>query len=201
MCFWDKKGNDMKEQKKLAELFLTFFKIGLFTFGGGYAMIGVIENTCVEKKKWLTDDQMANVAVVAESTPGPIAINSATYIGNTVGGFWGAVCATFGVTLPSFIIIFIISLGLDRLLEYPIVANAFKGIKVGVSLLILDAGINMALKSKSGILTKTVLFISCVLMLIINIFSVNISSIVLMLIAGIVGLTVYHVKKHGRDKK
>ncbi|MBQ7976730.1 MAG: chromate transporter [Clostridia bacterium] len=191
----------MKKQKRLTELFLTFFKIGLFTFGGGYAMIGVIENTCVEKKKWLTHDQMANIAVIAESTPGPIAINSATYVGNTIGGFWGAVCATLGVVLPSFVIIFIISLGLDKVLEYPIVANAFKGIKVGVSLLILDAGINMALKSKSSVLTKIILFLSCIAMLVISIFSVNISSIVLMLIAGTVGLTVYHAKKHRRDKK
>ena len=191
----------MKKQKRLTELFLTFFKIGLFTFGGGYAMIGVIENTCVEKKKWLTHDQMANIAVIAESTPGPIAINSVTYVGNTIGGFWGAVCATLGVVLPSFVIIFIISLGLDKVLEYPIVANAFKGIKVGVSLLILDAGINMALKSKSSVLTKIILFLSCIAMLVISIFSVNISSIVLMLIAGTVGLTVYHAKKHRRDKK
>ncbi len=191
----------MNKQKKSAELFLTFFKIGLFTFGGGYAMIGVIENICVEKKKWLTHDQMENIAVIAESTPGPIAINSATYVGNTLGGFWGAICASIGVVLPSFIIILLVSMGLDKVLTYPVVANAFKGIKVGVSLLILDAGINMALKSKSGALTKTILLLSCIAMIAINVFSVNISSIVLMLIAGTVGLTVYHAKKHRRDKK
>ena len=191
----------MKKQKILKELFLTFFKIGLFTFGGGYAMIGVIENACVEKKKWLTHDQMANMAVIAESTPGPIAINSATYVGNTVGGFWGAVCATLGVVLPSFVIIFTISLGFDKVLAYPIVANAFRGIKVGVSLLILDAGINMALKSKGDMLTRLILAVSCIAMLAISILAVNISSIVLMLTAGVVGLMVYHAKKHRGDKK
>ncbi len=191
----------MKKQKILKELFLTFFKIGLFTFGGGYAMIGVIENACVEKKKWLTHDQMANIAVIAESSPGPIAINSATYVGNTVGGFWGAVCATLGVVLPSFVIIFIISLGLDKVLAYPIVANAFRGIKVGVSLLILDAGINMALKLKGDMLTRLILAVSCIAMLAISILAVNISSIVLMLTAGVVGLIVYQAKKHRGDKK
>ena len=91
--------------KKYFELFLTMLKIGLFTFGGGYAMISIIEDNCVEKKKWITHDEMMNVTVIAESTPGPIAINCATFVGYKVAGMMGAVFATFGVVLPSFIII------------------------------------------------------------------------------------------------
>ena len=164
-------------------------------------MIGVIENIFVEQKKWLTDDQMANIAVIAESTPGPIAINSATYIGNSLAGFMGALCSTLGVVLPSFIIIFIISLGFDAVIAYPVVANAFKGIKVGVSLLILDAGVNMALKAKKTTFSKVVIISSCLLMLCINAFMLKISSIVLMLLAGSVALGMYFLKENRRNKK
>ena len=83
--------------KKIIELFVTLFKIGLFTFGGGYAMISIIEDNCVEKKKWITHDEMMNVTVIAESTPGPIAINCATFVGYKVAGMMGAVFATLGV--------------------------------------------------------------------------------------------------------
>ena len=94
----------------LIDLFLTFAKIGLFTFGGGYAMISFIENDCVEKKKWITHDEMMDVTVIAESTPGPIAINCATYVGYKKGRLLGAIIATLGMILPSFIIILLISL-------------------------------------------------------------------------------------------
>ena len=125
------------------ELFFTFVKIGLFTFGGGYAMISMIENNCVEKKAWITHDEMMDVTVIAESTPGPIAINCATFTGYKKAGFLGALVATLGMVVPSFIVIFLISMFLDNFLEITIVANAFKGIKVGVGLLILDAAITM----------------------------------------------------------
>lgn len=127
----------------LMELFFTFVKIGLFTFGGGYAMISMIENNCVEKKAWITHDEMMDVTVIAESTPGPIAINCATFTGYKKAGFLGALAATLGIVVPSFIVIFLISMFLDNFLEITIVANAFKGIKVGVGLLILDAAITM----------------------------------------------------------
>ena len=127
----------------MMELFFTFVKIGLFTFGGGYAMISMIENNCVEKKAWITHDEMMDVTVIAESTPGPIAINCATFTGYKKAGFLGALVATLGMVVPSFIVIFLISMFLDNFLEITIVANAFKGIKVGVGLLILDAAIAM----------------------------------------------------------
>ncbi len=116
------------------DLFLTFAKIGLFTFGGGYAMISLIENSCVEKKQWITHDEMMNVTVIAESTPGPIAINCATFVGYKQKGFTGAISATIGMVLPSFCIIFLISMFLDNFLEITWIAHAFMGIKIAVGL-------------------------------------------------------------------
>ena len=116
----------------LLDLFLSFAKVGLFTFGGGYAMIALIENTCVEKKQWITHDEMLNITVIAESTPGPIAINCATYVGYKQKGFAGALAATIGMVLPSFCIIFAISRFLDHFLEITWIAEAFQGIKIAV---------------------------------------------------------------------
>ena len=130
----------------LLDLFLTFAKIGLFTFGGGYAMISMIENNCVERKQWITHDEMMNVTVIAESTPGPIAINCATFTGYKKAGFIGALVATLGIVVPSFIVIYLISMFLDNFLELTIIANAFKGIKIAVGILILDAAITMIKK-------------------------------------------------------
>ena len=127
----------------LLDLFLCFAKIGLFTFGGGYAMVALIENACVEEKKWITHDELMNVTVIAESTPGPIAINCATYVGYKQKGFWGAVAATVGVVLPSLIIIYLIALYFNKFLEISLIAHAFKGIKIAVGIIILDAGFNM----------------------------------------------------------
>ena len=139
------------------ELFFIFVKIGLFTFGGGYAMISMIENNCVEKKAWITHDEMIDVTVIAESTPGPIAINCATFIGYKKAGFLGALVATLGIVVPSFIVIFLISMFLDNFLEITIVANAFKGIKVGVGLLILDAAITMINKMQKKKLSRLIM--------------------------------------------
>lgn len=136
----------------LAELFLTFAKIGFFTFGGGYAMISMIENSFVENKKWITHDEMMNVTVIAESTPGPIAINCATFIGYKKAGFLGAVIATLGIVVPSFAVIYLISMCLDSFLEITFIANAFKGIKIAVGILILDAGITMVKKMHKKVL-------------------------------------------------
>ena len=131
------------------ELFLSFAKIGLFTFGGGLAMLSLIERTCVEKKKWITHDEMLELTVLSEATPGSIAVNGATYVGYRQKGVWGAVCATVGVVLPSFAVILLIALFLDHFLSIVWVANAFKGIKAAVGLLILDAGIRMLKKMPS----------------------------------------------------
>ena len=177
----------------LLDLFLTFAKIGLFTFGGGYAMISMIENNCVERKQWITHDEMMNVTVIADSTPGPIAINCATYTGYKKAGFIGALVATFGIVLPSFVVIYLISMFLDNFLELTIIANAFKGIKIAVGILILDAAITMIKKMHNKKLPRTIMVCSCIAMLCINIFAWDFSSISLMLIAAVVSLTIFMI--------
>lgn len=175
----------------LLDLFLTFAKIGLFTFGGGYAMISMIENNCVERKQWITHDEMMNVTVIAESTPGPIAINCATFTGYKKAGFIGALVATLGIVVPSFVVIYLISMFLDNFLELTIIANAFKGIKIAVGILILDAAVTMIKKMQKKKLPRAIMLCSCVVMLFINIFAWNFSSISLMLIAAVVSLTIF----------
>jgi len=175
----------------LLELFWIFARIGLFTFGGGYAMISLIEHNCVEKKKWITHDEMMNITVIAESTPGPIAINCATYVGYKRAGIPGAVVATLGVILPSFVVIFAISVLLDNFLENAIIANAFKGIKIAVGFLILDAAMNMIKKMKKGALPKAFMLCSFAIMLVVNICSLHFSSITLMVIAAIISLAIF----------
>jgi chromate transporter len=123
-------------------------KIGLFTFGGGYAMIALLENEFVTKRGWLEQEEFLDVAAIAESTPGPIAINSATYIGYKRGGLTGSLAATLGITLPSFCIIYVISLFFDAFLSLSVVAYAFQGIRVAVIYLILSAGLRMLKKMK-----------------------------------------------------
>jgi len=133
--------------KTLLALFLTFFKIGAFTFGGGYAMIPLIQREAVEKQKWVSDEDILEIIAIAESTPGPIAINAATFVGFKTCGFWGAFWATFGVVLPSFVIITIISRVLEQFQELRAVRYAFMGIRAGVLALILKALWNMYRKS------------------------------------------------------
>ena len=175
----------------LITLFLTFAKIGLFTFGGGYAMLSVIEHTCVTQKQWITHEDLMNVTVIAESTPGPIAINCATFVGCKQKGIPGALAATLGVVLPSFIIIFLISLFLDRYLEIAWVANAFKGIRVAVGILIIDVAIHMIRKMKKDALRIAILVASCLAVLLINIFSWHISTIVLLLASALVSISFF----------
>ena len=172
----------------LFELLLTFMKIGLFTFGGGYAMIPMIEGICVEEKKWITSDEMLNITVIAESTPGPIAINCATFVGYQQAGFAGALAATLGIVLPSFAVIYAISLCLDNFLEIIVIANAFRGIKAAVGLLIIDAAIKMIRKMKKKMLSSVIIAASCGAMLLINLLDWKISSISLMLAAAAAGL-------------
>ena len=139
-----------EKMKRCWQLFLTFFKIGGFTFGGGHAMIPLIQRETVENKKWITDDDILEIIAIAESTPGPVAINSATFVGYRTAGFWGAVCATFGVVLPSFLIILAIAYLLNSFMEYKAVQYAFRGINAGVLALLFKALYNMYKKSPKG---------------------------------------------------
>ena len=178
----------------LLDLFLTFAKIGLFTFGGGYAMLSIIGNNCVERKQWITHDEMMNITVIAESTPGPIAINCATFTGYKKAGFMGAVAATLGMVLPSFAVIWLISVFLDNFLELTVVANAFRGIKIAVGILILDAALTMIQKMQKKLLPRAIMVCACVVMLCVNVFAWNFSSISLMLIAAAVSLSLFVIQ-------
>ena len=177
----------------LLELFLTFAKVGLFTFGGGYAMIALIEDSCVEKKQWITHDEMMNVTVIVESTPGPIAINCATYVGYKQKGLTGAAVATMGMVLPSFCIIFLISMFLDNFLEISWIAHAFMGIRLAICILILDAGIRMRRKMQKKALPRAIMLCAFAAMLLVDLFALRVSSIMLMLAAAIVSLSVFLV--------
>lgn len=177
--------------KKLLQLALTFLKIGAFTFGGGYAMIALLENEFVARKKWLEQNEFIDMVAIAESTPGPIAINSATYIGYRVGGFPGAVVSTLAVSLPSFVIIYIISLFLDRFLALSWVAYAFHGIRVCVIWLILSAGGKM-LKSLEKTVFHYAIFLSVSLLLVtLSVLAVSFSSIWPILFCGMIGVAVW----------
>ena len=181
--------------KKLFELLFTFMKIGMFTFGGGYAMISVIENECVERKQWVTQEDMMKMTVIAESTPGPIAINCATYIGYHRAGVLGAIFATLGLVIPSFCVIYIISMFLDDFLKYEVVSKALKGIKIAVGLMIFQVGRNMMKKISFGVLSRTVWSLAFILMLLINIFSWKFSSVSLIIIAAGISISASFISR------
>lgn len=175
----------------LFSLFITFFKIGLFTFGGGYAMLAQIRENIVEKKQWLTDDELTEIIAIAEATPGPIAINMATFVGFKQKGFWGSVFSTLGTVLPSMIIIFIISLFLDDFMSNKYVAYAFRGIKCAVAFLILKAGIGMLLKIEKKALPIIIFSLVFIAMILFELFSVNFSSVFFILAGGVIGIIAY----------
>ncbi|MBD5390877.1 chromate transporter [bacterium] len=183
------------------DLFLTFFKLGATTFGGGYAMMSQIKETIVEKKEWLTNDELLEIFAISESTPGPVAINMATYIGFQKGKVLGSVFATLGVVLPSFIIIFIISLFLNKFLENKYVTYAFIGIKCAVAFLILKAGLNLLKKMKKSIWQITVFVIVLAAMILLELFSKSFSSIYFILIGGAIGIIVLTIQDHLKRKR
>lgn len=126
-------------KRKALGLFATFFKIGAFTFGGGYAMIPLIQREIVDKKQWATNEDLLDIIAIAESTPGPIAVNAATFIGSKIDGFFGALFATLGVVLPSFITILAVSFAIAQFEHIKIVQYAFTGIRAAVLALIIRA--------------------------------------------------------------
>ena len=156
-------------------------------------MIGMIEHNCVEQKKWISHDEMMNVTVIAESTPGPIAINCSTYIGYKRAGFLGALFATLGMCIPSFTIIYLISLFFNSFLEIKWVESAFRGIQICVVFLILSAGFKMLKKIKKTVFNVVVMLITFCAMMLFSLFSVNFSSIFYILIFGVAGLLIYSV--------
>ena len=187
-------GMEIK-MKKLTQLFFTFLKIGAFTFGGGYAMIALLENEFIEKKKWIDREEFLNMVAVAESTPGPVAVNSATYLGYRVGGVAGAALSTLAVSIPSFVIIYLISLFFDKFLSLTYVAYAFKGIQVCVVYLIASAGVRMFKGLEKNMFNYVILGLVIVVMTVFSITAVSFSSIFYIVISGVAGWAVYMIGK------
>lgn len=181
----------MQEFKTCLKLFLVMFKIGLFTFGGGYAMISLLESELVAKRKWLESDEFLNVVAIAESTPGPVAINAATYVGYKLAGVWGSLSATVAVALPSFSIIFLISLFFDAFLSLKYVAYAFDGIQVCVIFLILSAGVKMLLKLEKTVWNIVVTSLVIAVMIALSVLSIAFSSVWYILITAGLALLLY----------
>ena len=181
--------------KKALTLFFTMLKIGLFTFGGGYAMIALLEHEAVEKKHWLTKEAFMDMAAIAESTPGPIAVNAATHIGYVQGGFFGAVCATVGVCLPSFVIIFCISLVFDRFLSLKFVGYAFRGIQMAVVYLIFSAGWKLLKGLKKTAFHITLTAAVAAAMIVCSLCAVKFSTVFCILICGAAGVFFYYVRR------
>ena len=191
----------MRKVKGYLSLFLTMLKIGLFTFGGGYAMIALLKNEFVEKKKWLEKDEFLDVAAIAESTPGPIAINAATYIGYKKSGMIGSMIATLGICIPSFVIIYAISLFFDAFLSLTLVAYAFKGIQICVVYLILTAGLKMLKQMKKTAFNIIIISITLICMIVFSLFAVRFSTIFYILISGACGVAVYLLGKIRKEEK
>ena len=181
----------MQKFKTCLKLFLVMFKIGLFTFGGGYAMISLLESELVAKRKWLENDEFINVVAIAESTPGPVAINAATYVGYKLAGVWGSLSATIAVALPSFSIIFLISLFFDAFLSLKYVAYAFDGIQVCVIFLILSAGVKMLLKLEKTVWNIAVTAVVIAVMIALSVLSIAFSSVWYILITAGLALLLY----------
>lgn len=181
-------------------LFITFFKIGAFTFGGGYAMIPVIEKEMCDKHKWLKGEEILDIFAISESTPGPIAINSATFVGYRVAGVLGSFCATLGVVLPSFIVISVISLILQEFSQYKGVQYAFMGIRAGVLALIIKAFVSMYKKCPKGLFSYIIMFLAFAVSMFIDIAHLNISVIYIIISCALIGL-VYSVIQRKRGKE
>ena len=194
----------MRKINAYLSLFLTMLKIGLFTFGGGYAMIALLENEFVTKKEWIEKDEFLDMVAIAESTPGPIAINAATYIGYKMLGFLGSITATVAVCIPSFVIIYAISLFFDAFLSFTLVAYAFRGIQVCVIWLILSAGLKMLKQMRRTVFNILVLSTVIICMVAFSVFSVSFSTIFYILISGGIGLFMYLIgllRKRKEDDK
>ncbi len=187
----------MKKSKlKLClQLLLSFMKIGIVTFGGGYAMIPIIENETSKKRKWVSGEDLLDIVAISESTPGPIAICAASFIGYRVVGVIGAFMATLGVVLPSFVIIFLISIFLREFSSYDIVKYAFTGIRAGVLALIIKAVISMFKKAPKNILAYVIMALSFSLTIL---FSTNV--LVIILSSAVVGIVAsYIMRKRGKE--
>lgn len=195
-----KHNTPAQEVKSLETLFFTFFKIGLFTFGGGYAMIALLEEEFIQRRKWLDKDEFLDMTAIAESTPGPVAINSATYLGYKLAKVPGAVTATVAVCLPSFLIIYAISLFFEQFTQLTVIANAFKGIQVCVIYLIFSAGVRMLKALDKSPFATGVLAAVMLVMVGLSLAGVSVSSILLILLSGAAGVAAWLIGRRKEGK-
>lgn len=189
-----------QEAKSLGTLFFTFFKIGLFTFGGGYAMIALLEEEFIQRRKWLDKNEFLDMTAIAESTPGPVAINSATYLGYKLAKVPGAATATVAVCLPSFLIIYAISLFFEQFTQLTVIANAFKGIQVCVIYLIFSAGVRMLKSLDKSPFATGVLAAVMLVMVGLSLAGVSVSSILLILLSGAAGVAAWLIGRRKEGK-
>ena len=195
-----KHNTPAQEVKSLETLFFTFFKIGLFTFGGGYAMIALLEEEFIQRRKWLDKDEFLDMTAIAESTPGPVAINSATYLGYKLAKVPGAATATVAVCLPSFLIIYAISLFFEQFTQLTVIANAFKGIQVCVIYLIFSAGVRMLKALDKSPFATGVLAAVMLVMVGLSLAGVSVSSILLILLRGAAGVAAWLIGRRKEGK-
>ena len=186
--------------QSLGTLFFTFFKIGLFTFGGGYAMIALLEEEFIQRRRWLDKDEFLDMTAIAESTPGPVAINSATYLGYKLAGVPGAATATVAVCLPSFLIIYAISLFFEQFTQLTVIANAFKGIQVCVIYLIFSAGVRMLQALERSLFSSGVLLSVFLAMTSLSLAGISVSSILLILLSGAAGVAAWLLGRRKEGK-
>ena len=186
--------------QSLGTLFFTFFKIGLFTFGGGYAMIALLEEEFIQRRRWLDKDEFLDMTAIAESTPGPVAINSATYLGYKLAGVPGAAAATGAVCLPSFLIIYAISLFFEQFTQLTVIANAFKGIQVCVIYLIFSAGVRMLQALDHSLFSSGVLLSVFLAMTSLSLAGISVSSILLILLSGAAGVAAWLLGRRKEGK-
>lgn len=188
--------------KQILILFLTFLKVGAFTFGGGYAMIPIIQKEVVEKRKWATNSDVLDILAISESTPGPISVNAATYIGFKVAGFWGSFFATLGLVIPSFAIILAISYFYKTFMSWHVVQAAFKGLSIGVIILLIMAILKLKNAVRHNVLSATLFILALAGMLTLNLFRITIPMVSLIFIGTglLVGLIVTILSKKEAKK-
>jgi len=187
--------------KTLLQLFIDYFKVGLFTFGGGLSMIPLIEKTFVDKRKYITNDELLDIVSIAEATPGVIAVNCATYIGYKIQGFIGSLVATIGVTLPSFLVILLISYFYDSFIQIEVIKYLINGLTVGVTFLLFKAGAKIYKSYNKNWLGYVLIVLSFISLLVIKILNINISTILFILSGGLIYLIYFIVISYSAKKK
>lgn len=192
-----------KEDKKigLLKIFLNFLKIGIFIFSGGHAILAIIEKNFVEKKKWLTEDEMVELTVLAETTPGSIAINAATYIGYKKAGIFGSIMAILGIIFPGLFILLMGSVFIEEASKYHLISKAFVGMKLAVGVIILDAAIDMFIKMEKTKMSITICILATILMTVIGLFKINISAVFIIIFFALLNLCVFYFSKIKKGKE